>query len=86
MSTFIVYILFDSENTSFQDITRSTLLSNFAAVIALNVLGFLVSSRLDAQRYQQYMIQKTMMDGRAQLKELATTDSLTGDLKPPQFL
>ena len=85
MSIFIVYILFNSETTSFQDITRSTLLSNFAAVIALNVLGFLVSLRLDAQRYQQYMIQKTMMDGRAQLKELATTDSLTGILNRRSF-
>jgi diguanylate cyclase (GGDEF)-like protein len=85
MSIFIVYILSISENTSFLDIIRSTLLSNIAAIIAFNALGFLVSLRLDAQRYQQYLIQRTLVNGRAQLKQLATTDSLTGILNRRSF-
>lgn len=80
-----IYILFNYEIVNFRPITYSVLIANVSAAFALNVIGLLASLRLDAQRYQQYLIQKTMMDGHAQLKELANTDSLTGMLNRRSF-
>jgi diguanylate cyclase (GGDEF)-like protein len=62
------------------------LLSRLGAVIAMNVIGFGIALRLDSQRYHQYLIQKTLIEGRAHLKELATSDSLTGIFNRRSFL
>lgn len=85
-SVFSIYILFNYENPSFQVITMPVLVSKLGAIFAMNVIGFVIALRLDSQRYHQYLIQKTLMDGRAQLKELATSDSLTGILNRRSFL
>ena len=46
--------------------------------LALNTIGLTVATRLERQRYHQYLIQRTLMLGQEQLKILATIDSLTG--------
>jgi diguanylate cyclase (GGDEF)-like protein len=79
------YSLFGPENTSLQAITKPTLVANISSLIVMNVIGFLTSLRIELHRHQQYLIQKTMMDGRAQLKEIANTDILTGMLNRRSF-
>ena len=79
------YTLLRPESVSLETLTRPTFMANISSILAMNLIGFLTSLWLESHRYQQYMIQKTMMDGRAQLKELATTDSLTGILNRRSF-
>lgn len=85
VSMLSIYILFTSNGTNYDVLKEPLSLAYISAIIVMNLVGVLVSLRLDAQRYQQYLIQKTMIDGRAQLKELATTDSLTGILNRRAF-
>ncbi len=80
-----LYILCISGGANFGELTQPIILSYISAIIVMDVVGFLVSVRSDAQRYQQYLIQKTLIDGHAQLKQLATTDSLTGILNRRSF-
>jgi diguanylate cyclase (GGDEF)-like protein len=80
-----LYILYISSGTNFEELTQPIILSYISAIIVMDVVGFLTSVRFDAQRHQQYLIQKTLIDGRAQLKQLATTDSLTGILNRRSF-
>jgi diguanylate cyclase (GGDEF)-like protein len=80
-----LYILCISHGASFEELTQPIILSYISAIIVMDVIGFLVSVRFDVQRHQQYLIQKTLIDGRAQLKQLATTDSLTGILNRRSF-
>lgn len=86
LSIISIYILFSTDSASYQIVTRPSLLANTSSIIAMNFIGFVTSLRIDSHRYQQYMIQKTLIDGRAQLKELASTDSLTGILNRRSFL
>lgn len=76
VTTFSIYLLFSYG--SLQAVSMPVLLSKVGAMLIINVVGFVIALRLDFQRYHQYLIQKTLMNGRAQLKELATSDSLTG--------
>jgi diguanylate cyclase (GGDEF)-like protein len=80
-----LYILCISHGASFEELTQPIILSYISAIIVMDVIGFLVSVRFDVQRHQQYLIQKTLIDGRVQLKQLATTDSLTGILNRRSF-
>ena len=80
-----LYILCISSSTNFGELTPPIILSYISAIIVMDVVGFLASVRFDAQRRQQYLIQKTLIDGHAQLKQLATTDSLTGILNRRSF-
>ena len=80
-----LYILCISGGANFGELTQPIILSYISAIIVMDVVGFLVSVRSDAQRHQQYLIQKTLIDGHAQLKQLATTDSLTGILNRRSF-
>jgi diguanylate cyclase (GGDEF)-like protein len=80
-----LYILCISSGTNFGELTQPIILSYISAIIVMDVVGFLTSVRFDAQRHQQYLIQKTLIDGRVQLKQLATTDSLTGILNRRSF-
>jgi diguanylate cyclase (GGDEF)-like protein len=80
-----LYILCISSSTNFGELTQPIILSYISAIIVMDVVGFLASVRFDAQRRQQYLIQKTLIDGHAQLKQLATTDSLTGILNRRSF-
>ena len=85
LSIISVYTLLRPESASLETLTSPTFMANISSILAINLIGFLTSLRLESHRYQQYLIQKTMMDGRAQLKELATTDSLTGILNRRSF-
>jgi diguanylate cyclase (GGDEF)-like protein len=86
VSIFSIYILLNYESITLREITMPVLLSRLGAVIAMNVIGFGIALRLDSQRYHQYLIQKTLIEGRAHLKELATSDSLTGIFNRRSFL
>jgi len=78
-TTFVdIFILVTCEKSEFPSLTSYTTFTSISTLIAINILGVVASIRSDSQRANQYLIQKTLMDGRAQLKELATTDSLTG--------
>lgn len=78
VSMISIYILFISNSTTHTGLTEPLSLAYISVVFFMNIVGILASLRFDRQRYQQYLIQKTLIDGRAQLKQLATTDSLTG--------
>jgi diguanylate cyclase (GGDEF)-like protein len=78
ISIFSIYILLGSEGISLQAITLPVLMAKAGSMLMINIVGFVSALRLDAQRYHQYLIQKTLIDGNAQLKELAASDSLTG--------
>jgi len=81
-----ICILINPENIRLQDITTPSFLANISGIHAMSVIGILTSLRIESHRYQQYLIQKTLIDGRAQLKELASTDSLTGILNRRSFI
>jgi len=81
-----IYILFDYENINVQGATKLNIITNVSTVIAMNIIGFLSSLQLESQRYHQYLIQKTLLAGREQLRELAITDSLTSILNRRGFL
>jgi diguanylate cyclase (GGDEF)-like protein len=66
--------------------TGSNIFTDIIILVALNTLGVLLAIRSDTQRAKHFLIQKTLIDGRAQLKELATTDALTGILNRRSFL
>jgi diguanylate cyclase (GGDEF)-like protein len=85
VSIISLYILFISNGTNYAGLTKPLSLSYISAVIVMNVVGILASLWFDTQRYQQYLIQRTLVNGRAQLKQLATTDSLTGILNRRSF-
>jgi diguanylate cyclase (GGDEF)-like protein len=78
ISILSIYILYNYKNLTLHEIGMPVLLSKLSAVLVMNIIGFVIALRLDSQRYHQYLIQKTLIDGRAQLKEMATSDSLTG--------
>jgi diguanylate cyclase (GGDEF)-like protein len=86
LSSFIsIYILLNYKSLNFQVITQPVLVTNISAAIAMNIIGLLASLRFDSQRYQQYVVQMTLLSGREQLKELVKTDSLTGILNRRGF-
>jgi diguanylate cyclase (GGDEF)-like protein len=78
ISIFSIYLIFNFDSTSPQALSTPVLLSKVFPILVINVVGFVIALRFDSQRYHQYLIQKTLMAGRAQLKQLATSDSLTG--------
>lgn len=80
------YILSNYEHFLIQGSVNLSLFTKISTVIAINFVSFIIALRFDAQRYHQYLIQKTLIDGRALLKELANTDSLTGILNRRSFL
>lgn len=86
VSAFSIYLLFNYGSIHFQTFSMPVLLSKVGAMVVMNVVGFVIALRLDSQRYHQYLIQKTLMNGRAYLKELATSDSLTGIYNRRSFL
>lgn len=86
ISPISIYMLLYYGSTSFQGISETTIVIHFITVIAINVIGILSSLQFDAQRYHQYLIQKTLLAGRDQLRELAITDSLTDTLNRRGFL
>ena len=62
--------------------------TNFNGIITLvlmNIIGIILAIRAEVQRFKQHFVQKTLIDGRAELKLLATTDSLTGILNRRSF-
>ena len=67
-------------------ITKLNIFTSISIVIAMNIIGFFSSLQLESQRYHQYLIQKTLLTGREQLRELAITDSLTNILNRRGFL
>ena len=81
-----VYILFNYENINIQGVTKLSIITNVSTVIAMNLIGVISSLQLEAQRYHQYLVQKTLLSGREQLRELAITDSLTNILNRRGFL
>ena len=85
-TTFVdIFILTTYTKVEFPGLTLYTIYTSISTLIAINILGILSSIRSETQRYNQYLIQKTLIDGRAQLKKLATTDSLTGILNRRSF-
>jgi diguanylate cyclase (GGDEF)-like protein len=71
---------------SVQGVTDLSIIITISIIIAMNLIGFLSSLELDSQRYRQYLVQKTLLAGREQLRELSITDSLTGILNRRGFL
>ncbi len=86
ISLFSIYLLFNFESTNIHGATRLNIITNASTLIAMNIIGFFSSIQLEAQRYHQYLIQKTLLAGREQLRELAITDSLTGTLNRRGFI
>ena len=79
-----IYILLSYINI--HGVTTLNILTNSITLIAINTIGFVSSLQLESQRYHQYLIQKTLLAGREQLRELSITDSLTGTLNRRGFL
>ena len=79
-------ILITYQKAELPGFTSYLTLKSISTLVILNVLGLILSIRADVQRFKQFLIQKTLMDGRAQLKQLATTDSLTGILNRRSFI
>ena len=81
-----IYILITCMILGVTDFTGSTIFTSISTLVAINALGILSTTRLEYRRFKQYLVQKTLRDGRAQLKQLAITDSLTGILNRRGFL
>ena len=86
VSLISVYILLNDNQMSIQGVTELNIIMNISTIAAMNIIGFISSAQLDSQRYHQYLVQKTLLAGREQLRELAITDSLTGILNRRGFL
>ena len=86
VSLISIFILFNYERINVHGITQLNLITNLSTVVAMNIIGFISSFQLESQRYHQYLVQKTLLAGREQLRELAITDSLTGILNRRGFL
>ena len=86
ISIISIYLLLNSESLIIHGATRLNIITNIITLIAINIIGFLSSIQLESQRFHQYLIQKTLLAGREQLRELAITDSLTGTLNRRGFL
>jgi diguanylate cyclase (GGDEF)-like protein len=86
VSILSIYVLFSYRALHPQDLTLSVFLAKAGGILAMNIFGFVIALRLDSQRYHQYLIQKTLSEGQAKLKELATSDSLTGIFNRRSFL
>ena len=86
VSLISVYILLNYDQMSIQGVTELNIIMNISTIAAMNIIGFVSSAQLDSQRYHQYLVQKTLLAGREQLRELAITDSLTGILNRRGFL
>jgi diguanylate cyclase (GGDEF)-like protein len=81
-----LYNLLNYDQMRIQGVTDLNLITNISTLAAMNIIGFISSAQLDSQRYHQYLVQKTLLAGREQLRELAITDSLTGTLNRRGFL
>jgi diguanylate cyclase (GGDEF)-like protein len=81
-----IYILLNYKSINIHGATSLTIIANAITLIAMNIIGFISSLQLESQRFHQYLIQKTLLAGREQLRELAITDSLTGTLNRRGFL
>lgn len=86
ISLISIYILFNYESINVQGVTKLNIIKNISIVIFMNIIGFFSSLQLESQRFHQYLIQKTLLSGREQLRELAITDSLTNILNRRGFL
>ena len=86
ISLISIFILFNYESINVHGVTRLNILTNISIVISMNIIGFFSSLQLEAQRYHHYLVQKTLLTGREQLRELAITDSLTNILNRRGFL
>ena len=86
ISLISIFILFNYESINIQGVTELNIITNISIVIAMNIIGFFSSLQLESQRYHQYLVQKTLLAGREQLRELAITDSLTNILNRRGFL
>jgi len=86
ISFFSIYILLNSQTISLQGVTNLNIFTNVSTVIFMNVIGIISSLQFESERYHQYLIQKTLLAGREQLRELAITDSLTNILNRRGFL
>ena len=86
LSILSIYFLVTYASLSLQEFPSSIVVAKVGSILGMNVIGFIISLRLDSQRYHQYLIQKTLIEGQAKLKELATSDSLTGILNRRSFL
>jgi len=79
------YALFNYESINLQGVTQLNTITNISTITVMNFIGFVSSLQLESQRYHQYLIQKTLLAGREQLRELAITDSLTNILNRRGF-
>ena len=86
ISFFSIYILLNSQTISLQGATNLNIFTNISTVFFMNVIGVISSLQFESERYHQYLIQKTLLAGREQLRELAITDSLTNILNRRGFL
>ena len=86
ISLISIYLLFNYKSMNVQGVTDLSIIITISIIIAMNLIGFLSSLELDSQRYRQYLVQKTLLAGREQLRELSITDSLTGILNRRGFL
>lgn len=86
ISFFSIYILLNSQTISLQGVTNLNIFTNISTVTVINLIGFISSLQFESERYHQYLIQKTLLAGREQLRELAITDSLTNILNRRGFL
>ena len=86
ISSVSIRFLFNCESTWDQSFIQLNIYANVFTILTINLIGILSSLRLDAHRYRQYLIRKTLLAGREQLRELAITDSLTGILNRRGFL
>ena len=86
ISLFSIYTLLNYESINIHGVTNLNMVTNISTVIIMNIIGGISSLQLEAERYHQYLIQKTLLAGREQLRELAITDSLTNILNRRGFL